>query len=152
MLVTDTPVTLEEEPNNDRDHAQPLTLPAVVSGRFDKERDVDWYAIDPTDTGPYSFEVYCERIAGQADPYLVVFDDKDARIAELDDFGISTGAFAGNIRDCSGVVNLTAKKKYGCGRPGIKDFGERHDAGRSGRPELAVRVLAKGGILSWHRG
>jgi hypothetical protein len=112
MLVTDTPVTPEEEPNNDRDHAQPLTLPAVVSGRFDRERDVDWYAIDPTETGPYSFEVYCERIAGQADPYLVVFDDKDARIAELDDFGISTAAFAGNIRDCSGVVNLTAKTKY----------------------------------------
>ena len=112
MLVTDTPVTLEEEPNNDRDHAQPLTLPAVVSGRFDKERDVDWYAIDPTETGPYSFEVYCERIAGQADPYLVVVDDNDARIAELDDFGISTAAFAGNIRDCSGIVNLTAKKKY----------------------------------------
>jgi hypothetical protein len=112
MLVTDTPVTLEQEPNNDRDHAQALMLPAVVSGRFDKERDVDWYAIEPTETGPYSFEVYCERIAGQADPYLVVLDDKDNRIAELDDFGISTAAFAGNIRDCSGVVNLTAKKKY----------------------------------------
>jgi hypothetical protein len=112
MLVTDVPVTLEQEPNNDPAHAQPLALPAVVSGRFDKERDVDWYAIEPTETGPYSFEVYCERIGGQADPYLVVFDDKDTRIAEFDDFGIATGAFSGNIRDCSGVVNLTAKKKY----------------------------------------
>jgi len=112
MLVTDTPVTMEQEPNNDPAHAQQLTLPAVVSGRFDKERDVDWYAIEPAETGSYSFEVYCERIAGRADPYLVVFDDKDARIAELDDFGIATAAFSGNIRDCSGAVNLTAKKKY----------------------------------------
>jgi len=112
LLVTDSPVTLEQEPNNDAAHAQQLTLPAVVSGRFDKERDADWYAIEPTETGAHSFEVYCERIAGQADPYLVVFDDKDARIAEFDDFGISTVAFAGNIRDCSGVVNLTANKKY----------------------------------------
>ncbi|MBY0522101.1 MAG: PPC domain-containing protein [Gemmataceae bacterium] len=112
MLLTDTPVTLEQEPNNDSAHVQPLTLPAVVSGRFDRERDADWYAIEPTETGPHSFEVYCERIGGRADPYLVVFDDKDTRIAELDDFGIRTLAFDGLTRDASGVVNLTAKKKY----------------------------------------
>src|SRR5579872_362257 len=112
LLVTDTPVTLEQEPNNDPAHAQPLTLPAVVSGRFDKERDADWYAIEPTETGAHSFEVYCERIAGQADPYLVVLDDKDNRIAELDDFGIRDSAFDGHTRDVSGIVNMTAKKKY----------------------------------------
>jgi hypothetical protein len=112
LLVTDSPVTLEQEPNNDPAHAQQLTLPAIVSGRFDKERDADWYAIEPTETGPHSFEVYCERIAGQADPYLVVLDDKDNRIAELDDFGIRTNAFDGHTRDVSGIVNLTAKKKY----------------------------------------
>ncbi|OAI50709.1 hypothetical protein AYO44_05420 [Planctomycetaceae bacterium SCGC AG-212-F19] len=112
LLVTDTPVTLEQEPNNDSAHAQPLTLPVVVSGRFDRERDADWYAIEPTETGPHSFEVYCERIAGRADPYIVILDDKDARIAELDDFGIRSNAFDGLTRDPSGVVNLTAKKKY----------------------------------------
>jgi hypothetical protein len=112
MLVTDTPVTLEQEPNNDKDHAQPLTLPAVVSGRFDKERDADWYTLEPTETGPHSFEVYCERIGGRADPYLVILDDKDARIAELDDYGMRINAFDGLLRDAAGVVNLTAKKKY----------------------------------------
>jgi Bacterial pre-peptidase C-terminal domain len=112
LLVTDVPVTLEQEPNDDPAHAQQLTLPAVVSGRFDKERDADWYAIEPTETGPYSCEVYCERIGGRADPYLVVFDDKDTRIAELDDFGIRSNAFDGHLRDASGMVNLTAKKKY----------------------------------------
>jgi hypothetical protein len=112
LLVTDVPVTLEQEPNDDAAHAQPLTLPAVVSGRFDKERDADWYAIEPTETGPYSFEVYCERIGGRADPYLVVYDDKDTRIAELDDYGIRANAFDGLTRDASGMVNLTAKKKY----------------------------------------
>ncbi len=112
LLVSDTPVTLEQEPNDDPLKPQKLTLPVVLSGRFDKERDADWYEIEPDKDGPYSFEVYCERIAGRADAYLVVMDDKDNRIAELDDFGIRMNAFDGHLRDPSGSVNLTAKKKY----------------------------------------
>ncbi len=112
LLVTDLPVTLEQEPNDDPQHPQKLALPAVVSGRFDKERDADWYEIEPAESGTYSLEVYCERIAGRADPYIVVLDDKDGRVAELDDFGIRMNAFDGHLRDPSGNVNLTAKKKY----------------------------------------
>lgn len=112
LLVVDTPVSLEQEPNDDPAKPQKLTLPAVVSARFDRERDADWYEIEPDKDGPYSFEVYCERIAGRADPYLVVLDEKDGRVAELDDFGIRTNAFDGHLRDPSGTVNLSAKKKY----------------------------------------
>src|SRR5262249_40465809 len=67
VLVTDIPVTLEQEPNDDPTKPQPITLPAAVSGRFDKERDADWYEFETTEAGQYSFEVYCERIAGRAD-------------------------------------------------------------------------------------
>ena len=112
LLVTDTPVTLEQEPNDEAGKPQKLDLPAAVAGRFDKERDADWFEITPTESGSYAFDVYCERIAGRADPYLVVFDDKDARMTELDDFGIRTNAFDGHLRDPQGTVNLDAKKKY----------------------------------------
>lgn len=112
LLVTDTAVSLEAEPNDDPAKPQQLALPAVVSGRFDKERDADWFEIEPAETGNYSFDVYCERIAGRADPYLVVLDEKDSRVAELDDFGLRTNAFDGHIRDVSDSANLTAKKKY----------------------------------------
>jgi hypothetical protein len=112
VLVTDTSVTLEREPNDDPHKPQPITLPAVVSGRFDHERDADWYEFEPMENGSYAFEVYCERIAGQADPYLVVVDDKDNRVAELDDFGHRINAFDGHLRDPSGMVNLNGKKKY----------------------------------------
>lgn len=112
LLVTDVPVTLEQEPNDDPLKPQKLTLPAVVSGRFDKERDADWYEIEPPENGTYSLEVYCERIAGRADPYLVVMDDKDNRVLELDDYGIQMNAFDGHLRDPSGTINMTAKKKY----------------------------------------
>ena len=112
MLVTDLPITLEQEPNDDPLKPQKLTLPVALAGRFDKERDADWYEIEPPENGSYSFEVYCERIAGRADPYLVVLDDKDNRVVELDDFGIRTNAFDGHLRDPSGTVNLNGKKKY----------------------------------------
>jgi hypothetical protein len=112
VLVTNDPVTLEAEPNDDSKKAQAIALPAVVSGRFDRERDADWYEFETTDGGNYSFDVYCERIAGRADPYLVVIDDKDNRVNELDDFGPRVNAFDGHLRDPAGTVNLTAKKKY----------------------------------------
>jgi hypothetical protein len=112
VLVTEHPVTLEVEPNDDPKKPQPISLPAVVSGRFDKERDADWYEIEPKEDGAYPFEVYSERIGGRADPYLVVLDDKDARVAELDDFGIRTNAFDGHLRDPSGSVNLQKNRKY----------------------------------------
>jgi hypothetical protein len=112
VLVTDTPVTLEVEPNDDPKKPQPITLPAVVSGRFDKERDADWYEFETKDDGSVSFEVYSERIGGRADPYLVVLDDKDARVAELDDFGIRMNAFDGHLRDPSGTVNVQKNRKY----------------------------------------
>jgi hypothetical protein len=112
VLVTADPIVREAEPNDDRTHPQAIALPAVVAGRFDRERDADWFAFEPPADGPYSLDVYCERIAGRADPYLVVLDDKDNRVAELDDFGPRDNAFDGHLRDPSGAVNLSAKRRY----------------------------------------
>ncbi|WP_254508314.1 PPC domain-containing protein [Anatilimnocola floriformis] len=112
MLVVDSPVTLEQEPNDTLEKPQAITLPAVISGKFDQLRDADWYEFSVEENGAYTVEVYCERIAGQADPYVVFVDEKGNRFQQFDDFGIRTNAFDGHIRDCSGVVNLTAKQKY----------------------------------------
>jgi hypothetical protein len=112
LVVVDTPVTLEVEPNDDPNKPQVIQLPAVVSGRFDRERDADWYQFETSEDGPYAFEVYSERICGRADPYLVVMDDKGNRVAELDDYGHRMNAFDGHLRDPSGMVNLAGKRKY----------------------------------------
>ncbi len=112
IIAADGPVTLEVEPNNDKTQPQPITLPAMVSGRFDEPRDADWYSFDVAENGQYVFEVYSERIAGQADPYLVVVDDKDATVVELDDYGHRISAFDGHLRDPYGTTNLEAKRKY----------------------------------------
>ena len=112
MLVVDSPVTLESEPNDVADKSKTLTLPAIVSGRFDQPRDADWFEIEVAESGQYGFEVYCERIGGVADPYLVVVDDKGNRVQELDDFGHRINAFDGHLRDPSGMISLNDKRKY----------------------------------------
>ncbi|MEJ7592309.1 MAG: PPC domain-containing protein [Planctomycetaceae bacterium] len=112
LLMTDSPVSLEAEPNDDSTKPQPLTLPAVVSGRFDRPRDADWFELEVAESGQYAFDVYCERIDGGADPYLVVVDDQGNRVQELDDFGHRINAFDGHLRDPAGMVNLNDKRKY----------------------------------------
>ena len=112
LLVTDTPVTLEAEPNDNQDQPQVVSLPLVVSGRFDRLRDADWYQFEVSETGSYGLDVYCERINGRADPYLVVVDDKGNRVSELDDFGHRINAFDGHLRDPVGMINLTEKRTY----------------------------------------
>lgn len=112
LLLVDTPVSRELEPNDKQDQPQVITLPAIVSGRFDHSRDADWYEFSVAENGNYGMEVYCERIAGQADPYAVLVDDQGNRVQEFDDFGHRLNAFDGHLRDPSGVLNLTANKKY----------------------------------------
>ena len=113
LLITDHPVSLEAEPNDHREKAQPITLPAVVAGRFDVPRDADWFEFTADADGEYYFDVYCERIAGRADPYLVVFDDQENRVGELDDYGHRLNAFDGHLRDPSAQgVRLAKDKTY----------------------------------------
>jgi len=112
VLVTPDPVQLEAAGNDVRENAQAITLPAVVAGRFDQPRDADWYSFKPEADGPFSFDVYCERIAGRADPYLVIVDEKGNRQQELDDFGHRINAFDGHLRDPSQTVNLSKDRTY----------------------------------------
>ena len=112
VVVTDKPTSVETEPNDTSDAPQKMTLPAVVSGRFDAPRDADWFEFETTENGPHFIDVYSERIAGQADPYVTVLDEKGNRVADLDDFGHRMNAFDGHLRDPSGSVNLQEKKKY----------------------------------------
>jgi hypothetical protein len=112
LVAATVPVTLEVEPNNEKQHPQPIAIPAMVSGRFDQPRDADWYTFDVPENGQYVMEMFSERIAGAADPYLVVIDEKDNTVVELDDYGHRINAFDGHLRDPYGTVGLQAKQPY----------------------------------------
>ena len=111
IMTIDLPV-IEEVENNDRSAPQKVGLPMALNGRFDAPRDSDWYEFTIEEDGSYSLDVYCERIGGQADPYAVIFDEKENRVFELDDFGHRINAFDGHLRDPSGSVNLSKGKTY----------------------------------------
>ena len=87
VVVAATEVATEIEPNDKAEAGQTVGLPLVLSGRFDQPRDADWFEFTVPENGPYAIDVYCERIRGRADPYLVVTDDQGNRLTELDDFG-----------------------------------------------------------------
>lgn len=112
MLVVGDPVTLDAEPNNSFESPQPVTLPAIVAGRFDQPRDADWFEVTVPEDGQYAVEVYCERLSGRADPVVVAFDEKQNRVGEFDDFGHRINAFDGHLRDPVGMLSLTKNHKY----------------------------------------
>jgi hypothetical protein len=112
LMCVDEPVVVEQEPNDSQEQSQPLVQPLTLSGRFERPRDADWFEFVPSESGRHELQVYSERIAGQADPYVVVVDDKGNRISEIDDFGARINAFDGHLRDPVGSVDLQAGRKY----------------------------------------
>lgn len=112
MVVVDTPITIDTESNDSQETPQAITLPATISGRFESRGDADWFEFTASETAPHSIEVYAERIAGQADPYVVLVDEKGMRVVELDDSGPRVNGFDGHIRDPIGSSNLQKDKKY----------------------------------------
>jgi len=112
LVFAGGPVTLEQEPNNETNKPQRLSLPATVSGRFDAPRDADWFEFTADEEGSYEIQVFSERIAGQADPYVALVDEGGNRVQEFDDFGHRIAAFDGHLRDPVGMVNLAKGKTY----------------------------------------
>ncbi len=161
IVVSETEVTIETEPNDKQDVPQVTQLPLVLSGQFDKPRDADWFEIEVPENGQYAFDVYCERIRGRADPYLVVVDDKGNRINEQDDFGHRINAFDGHLRDPVGMVNLNADRNY---RVLVQDRYRRGGARyqyvltiRKPRPDFFVAAIHRqnpgpGGTTIWKGG
>lgn len=112
LMTTSLPIVHDREPNDDRDKPQVVPIPVCVAGRFDQSRDADWFEFESVTAGKYTIEVYCERLAGQADPYIVLYDAKGNRMQEADDFGIRTNAFDAHVRDPQLNIDLQAKTKY----------------------------------------
>jgi hypothetical protein len=112
LVVADQTVLVESEPNTDAERAQPLTLPALVAGRFDEPRDADWYAFQVPENGTYYLEIFSERIGARADPFAMVFDDKMNVVAEFDDYGHRVRAIDAHLRDPYGSMNLQKDKPY----------------------------------------
>jgi hypothetical protein len=113
LFPTDTPVTLEQEPNDTPEKAQPLTLPAVVCGRFDRPGDVDWYRFTAKAEEIVAIDLLCERLGRPGDPVAILRNDKGEDVASFDDFGNnSEGAMSQLTRDATGTFTIPADGTY----------------------------------------
>ena len=79
LAIGDEPELIETEPNNDAEHAQALTVPCIMNGRFQQAEDVDWYKFNAAAGQEIVFAVNCARledkihdISPHADPMLVL--------------------------------------------------------------------------------
>jgi hypothetical protein len=112
LAFAEAPITLDKEPNDSAETAQPITLPTVICGRFDKPGDADWYRFAAKANQTFAVDLLCERLELPGDPYVIVFDSKGNEIATFDDHGINFNALAQANRDPLGVLRIPADGQY----------------------------------------
>ena len=93
LVIGDEPEINEVEPNNDTEHAQPVTVPCVVNGKIQASEDVDCFKFTATAGQEITFSCECARLEDKihdlsphADPLLIVKDLSGKEIARNDDY------------------------------------------------------------------
>jgi hypothetical protein len=122
FAVSDVPEAVEVEPNEDRESATELTLPAVVNGQSDRATDVDFYHF----TAPAGQRIlvtnFARRVDSKADTVVSVYDSTGRALG-------STGADQGK----DSLVDFTTPVAG-------KYFVKVHDATYQGSPSHVYRV------------
>jgi hypothetical protein len=112
LTLADAPVTLDQEPNDAADQAQPITLPTVIAGRFDRAGDADWFSFKGKANEVFTLDLLCERLGLPGDPFVIVFDDKGNELQTVDDHGINFNALAQFNRDPLGSFRVPKDGEY----------------------------------------
>ncbi|MBI5818253.1 MAG: hypothetical protein HZA88_04635 [Verrucomicrobia bacterium] len=85
FAVSELPECFEKEPNNEKSHAQRVTLPMIVNGRIDKPDDVDVFRIEGREGDEFVAEVMARRLNSPLDSVLKLTDASGMEIAFNDD-------------------------------------------------------------------
>jgi hypothetical protein len=112
LVQSPYPVTREQEPNDTPEKAQPLTLPTVVCGRFDRPGDADWYSFALKAGETIDLNCWCERLEMPGDPFLIVTDAQGKELTSADDHGINFNALSQFNHDPVGTFTAPANGTY----------------------------------------
>ncbi|MDB5323683.1 MAG: hypothetical protein JWN40_5314 [Phycisphaerales bacterium] len=85
LFIDDLPPIAEKEPNNSPGEAQPITLPAVITGKIQAELDVDCFRFDAKKGQRLIFDVQAFRTGSKLDASLALFDADGRRVAHDED-------------------------------------------------------------------
>lgn len=129
---------LEQEPNNTREQATPLSLPLMMNGRFESDRDDDWYRLELTSTAPVWLETFSHRfLKAPVDTVLQIYDANGQLLQEADD-GVPDPGYEQfhDFRTPDSRLTFTPKSS---GTYYVKVS----EANRTGGPRAVYRLLAK---------
>ena len=87
VVVSSLPPVVEASGDNDTfARAQPIAVPSGLSGRIEKEGDVDCFSFEAKAGEKVTFRVIARDHQSAIDPYLRILNDKGQLLAENDDF------------------------------------------------------------------
>lgn len=85
VVVTDLPRVLETDDNDAPAKATPVTLPAGLNGRLEREGDVDCFAFEAKKGERFSFEVIARRLQSALDSEIRLLDAAGKQVGYADD-------------------------------------------------------------------
>jgi hypothetical protein len=109
FAVSRYPNTLEQEPNNDWQHASGVTAPAEVQGILEQAGDVDCYRFTAKKGERLIFEVLSRRAEMPIDSYITLRDANGKVIAENDDFARDRDSRIDRTLDAAGDYILEVR-------------------------------------------
>ena len=91
LLVVSDPVVAEKDPNDTREQALPVTLPAVLCGTIEKGEDVDLFKFTVSEPSTWNFHVQAMRLEDKihdlqthVDPIITIRSANGSTIAAAD--------------------------------------------------------------------
>lgn len=106
VALTAEPVIAEvETQTSSQQDCQPLVVPSLVNGRFDRRGDVDWYALTVAKGTSLRIDLYGDRFGLRTDLDASLLDDTGKTLITFPDLGDSKGALA---KVSSGSLDVSA--------------------------------------------
>jgi hypothetical protein len=130
-LADALPDTLEQEPNDSPDTAQPVALPVIVSGRIDRPGDWDVFRFEGKAGQEIIAEVQARRLGSPLDSVLKVTDAAGRQLAFNDDHEDKGSGLITQHADSYLSVKLPASGAY------LVHLG---DTQHKGGPDYAYRL------------
>lgn len=120
MLVyvnDDTPRVVEKEPNDGFAQAQAVTLPCVVEGLIQGDRDVDVFRVPVKAGAKVRFEVHAGRYGTPLDPRLALHDERGRLLLAEDDTDGTPDPAVDYTPTADGVVLVVVSDAHDIGGP-----------------------------------
>ncbi len=145
LMVDTLPERFEQEPNNLRPHAQPVTLPVIINGRIHQPGDTDIFRFEGRVGETIVAEIHARRLDSPLDSLLKFLDANGKEIAVNDDYEDKSTGLNTHHADSYLRATLPATSRYYVQITDTQGQGSHDHAYRlrlsTPRPDFALRVV-----------